>query len=332
MKIKYAEYFAGIGAPGKALQNVTKKHGDTCEFVYGFEIDKYARNAFCAIHGIDESKLYHDVTNQLNELPYVDIVFYSPPCQTFSIAGKREGATVDKGNLFYSALQGIKKSKPKYAIMENVANLKNQFKDDFNAMMAALDESGYINYAQVLNSKHYGIPQNRERIFIVSIKKDVYEQGERFEFPKYVENKFDFTIFKKNSRKLVAKTYLKDRDIKLPKGFHFADMREDEGLRVRKENVVPCITTKAMGSNTGTPLVIVNNTIGHLTTEERFLLQGFTKQDHDKAYDEFTRTFGKDPVCQLCKQAGNSITVNVEMELIENLIYQRKQNVQIGMF
>ena len=183
MHITYAEYFLGIGAPGKAIHRVTSRHNDTCEFVYGFEIDKYAINAFCAIHGVDESKIYHDITNQPNELPYVDIVFYSPPCQSFSLAGKREGTTVDKGNLFYSALQGIIKSNPKYAIMENVANLKNQFVDDFNAMTKALDEAGYVSFAQVLNSKDYGIPQNRERIFIVSVRKDIYNQGERFEFP-----------------------------------------------------------------------------------------------------------------------------------------------------
>lgn len=187
MNYKYAEYFLGIGAPGKAIHRVTKRHGDTCEFVYGFEIDKYARNAFCAIHGIDEELIYHDITDQSDYLPYVDIIFYSPPCQTFSLAGKREGTSVDKGNLFYAALQGIIKSGPKYAIMENVANLKNQFADDFYAMLKALEEAGYVNYARVLNSKDFGIPQNRERIFIVSIRKDIYDLGQRFEFPKEIK-------------------------------------------------------------------------------------------------------------------------------------------------
>lgn len=189
MNYTYAEYFLGIGAPGKGFKRVTERHGDTCTFVYGFEIDKYARNAYAAIHGEDENKIYQDITEQPEQLPYVDIVFYSPPCQTFSIAGKKEGTSVDKGNLFYFALQGIKKSKPKYCIMENVANLKNQFKDDFRDMLLALEDAGYINYYKVLNSKDYGIPQNRERIFIVSIRKDIYEKGLRFEFPQKIKLK-----------------------------------------------------------------------------------------------------------------------------------------------
>jgi DNA (cytosine-5)-methyltransferase 1 len=182
MEITYAEYFLGIGAPGKGIKRVTERHGDTCRFIYGFEIDKYARNSFAAIHNVDESLIYHDITDQPDNLPYVDVVFYSPPCQSFSLAGKREGTTVDKGNLFYNALQGIIKSNPKYAIMENVANLKNQFADDFNAMLRALEDAGYTSYAKVLNSKHYGIPQNRERIFVVSIRNDLYENG-CFEWP-----------------------------------------------------------------------------------------------------------------------------------------------------
>ena len=143
MKWTYAEYFLGIGSPGKAMHRVTERHSDTCKFVYGFEIDKYARNAFCAVHGVDESKIYHDITDQPDELPYVDIIFYSPPCQTFSLAGKKEGTSVDKGNLFYHALEGIKKSKPKYCIMENVANLANQFRSDLDNMMLALEAEGY---------------------------------------------------------------------------------------------------------------------------------------------------------------------------------------------
>ncbi len=211
MKFTYAEYFSGIGAPGKGLKRVTERHGDSCEFVYGFENDKHARNAFCAIHEVDEDLIYHDIKRQPDTLPYVDIVFYSPPCQTFSIAGKREGTNVDKGNLFYKALEGIKKSKPKYAIMENVANLKNQFKDDFNAMIKTLDDAGYVNYAQVLNAKDYGIPQNRERIFIVSIRKDVYAQGKRFEWPKEIPLKLRLKDMLEDD--VCEKYYLSDKAI-----------------------------------------------------------------------------------------------------------------------
>lgn len=122
MKTTSAEIFAGIGAWGKALDRVTKRHGDTHELKYYFEIDKYASNAFAAIHGVSEELNNWDITEKC-EVPEVDIFFYSPPCQSFSIAGKKEGRTVAKGNLFDSAIEKLKQSNPKFAIMENVANL-----------------------------------------------------------------------------------------------------------------------------------------------------------------------------------------------------------------
>lgn len=77
----------------------------------------------------------------------MDIFFYSPPCQTFSIAGKRELTSVPKGNLFYDAVKFIKQTKPKYAIMENVRGLPSgDSKKDFNNMLWYLEEIGYVNY------------------------------------------------------------------------------------------------------------------------------------------------------------------------------------------
>ncbi len=275
MKFTYAEYFLGIGAPGKGIHRVTERHGDKCEFVYGFEIDKHARNAFCAIHGVDEDKIYHDITNQPEELPYVDIVFYSPPCQTFSLAGKREGTTVDKGNLFYNALEGIKKSKPKYAIMENVANLKNQFKDDFNAMIKTLDDAGYVNYAQVLNAKDYGIPQNRERIFIVSIRKDIYKQGIRFEFPKPI--KLEKRLKDVLESEVNAKYYLSEkiisRFIEKPIGEDVIGTTAPESRSIGQRDLVYGIEN-CVGTLTATdykrPKQIMVNQIGNISESKSF--------------------------------------------------------------
>ena len=204
-KWTYAEYFLGMGAWSKAIKNVTKKHGDSCEFIYGFENDKFARNTFCAIHEEDRAKIYGDITNREVEVPEVDIVFYSPPCQSFSIAGKKGGTKDARGNLFYDALHFIKKSKPKYAIMENVKKLAHQFKKDLDNMIQALDNAGYISYSQILNSKDYGIPQNRERIFVVSIRKDVYDSGVNFKFPNKKELKFKLKDFLEQD---VGKEYL----------------------------------------------------------------------------------------------------------------------------
>ena len=143
MNITFSESFAGIGAWGKAIERVTARHNDTCELKYYFEFDKYASNAFSAIHGVSESLNKWDITQDV-VVPKVDVFFYSPPCQTFSIAGKREGTTVDKGNLFYAAMQKLEQSKPKYAIMENVKGLPSgDTKADFNAMLWYLESLGY---------------------------------------------------------------------------------------------------------------------------------------------------------------------------------------------
>lgn len=350
MKYTYAEYFLGIGAPGKAIKRVTSRHNDICEFKYGFENDKYARNAYVAIHDEDESKIYWDIREQPKELPYVDIVFYSPPCQTFSIAGKKEGTTVNKGKLFYNALKGIKKSRPKYAIMENVANLKNQFRKDFNAMVQALEEVGYMNYAKVLNSKDYGIPQNRPRIFVVSIRKDIYDQGVRFEFPKPIklEKRLVDVL-----EPVVSKDYLLSKKMikcLLREGTSFDGRNTDNFIYVKSntkngyELAYPgdSVNIEFPGSNTRRGRVgkgvsqTLTTSMGiayyngyclrSLTVKEGFRLQGFDDEDYHKAVKSYNETFlnGKSST-QMKIKLGNSITVQVEEEILENLLYQRKQ-------
>lgn len=183
MEYTYYSAFGGVDAWGKALQRVVERHNDQCKMLGYWEQDKYASNALAAIHDVSEDINHWDIMDEEYDLPYADIFFYSPPCQTYSIAGKQEGSTVDKGNLFWNALQKIKVIKPKYCIMENVANLANQFRADLDNMLIDLEKSGYENYAKVMNTKDYGIPQNRARIFIVSIRKDLYEEGQRWELP-----------------------------------------------------------------------------------------------------------------------------------------------------
>ena len=198
-------------------------------------------------------------------------------------------------------------------------------------MLQGLTDAGYINYSKVLNSKNYGIPQNRERIFVVSIRKDIYEQGQRFEFPKEIPLRFDESIFD-NKRIWINDKTINHMNIEVPKGRYLADFRYDDGLRIRKDLIWPCLTTKTSTSISGTPLLIKDGKIGYITTEERFLIQGFEKVDYKNAYNALKRarnSIAKIKI-ELDKQSGNTITVNVEEELIENLIYERKQETQIS--
>lgn len=152
------------------------------------EIDKYAANAYSQIHGVSENYNLVDVTKVNTVLmDDVDLITYGFPCQDISAAGKQRGFEDKDGNrtrsgLFFEALRIIEETRPLYAIAENVKALTSKkFEKEFKTVLDSLDGAGYNNYWAVLNAKDYGIPQNRERVFIVSIRKDVDKSG--FKFP-----------------------------------------------------------------------------------------------------------------------------------------------------
>ena len=180
-KLKVLSLFSGIGAFEKALSNL----GVDYELVGFSEIDKYATKSYCAIHNVDESLNLGDITKiDLENLPKADLITHGSPCTSFSVAGK--GAGGDKGSgtrssLMYETIRIVGKLKPKYVIWENVKNLlSKKHRHNFDAYLESMEQLGYKNYYQVLNAKDYGLPQNRERVFVVSIRNDI---NKVFEFP-----------------------------------------------------------------------------------------------------------------------------------------------------
>lgn len=181
--MKVLSLFSGIGAFEKALNNIGVKY----ELVNYCEIDKYASKSYSAIHNVPESMNLGDITKvDTATLPNdIDLVTYGFPCQDISLAGKQKSFEYDgkrtRSGLFFEALRIIKDCQPKIAICENVKNLTGKkFAKEFQIVLKSLEEAGYKNYWKVLNAKDYGIPQNRERVFIISIRKDI-DKG--FEFP-----------------------------------------------------------------------------------------------------------------------------------------------------
>ena len=182
--LRVLSLFSGIGAFEKALENLNIEH----EVLAYCEIDKYASKAYSIIHDIPESKNLIDVTKVdiLDIEDSVDLITYGFPCQDISNAGKQRGFTDEDGNrtrsgLFFEALRIIDDYKPKFAIAENVKALTSKkFSEEFKTVLESLQEVGYNNYYAVLNAKDFGIPQNRERVFIISIRKDI-DKG--FTFP-----------------------------------------------------------------------------------------------------------------------------------------------------
>jgi len=174
--IRLLSLFSGIGAFEKALDNCNIPY----ELVAYCEIDKYASKAYSAIHGVSEDKNLWDVCNvDATQLKDIDLISYGFPCQDISISGKMQGMFDDEGGytrsgLFFEALRIIKECRPRIAIAENVRNLMSEtFRDQYHTIQESLDEAGYTNHVSILNAKDYGIPQNRERVFIISIRKDI---------------------------------------------------------------------------------------------------------------------------------------------------------------
>lgn len=176
--LRVFESFAGIGTQRMGLERAGIDH----EVVGICEIDKFAINSYQAIHG--ETKNFGDISKiDPKDLPDFDLFTYSFPCTNLSMAGKQEGFEKGSGtqsSLLWECERIIEAKRPKYLLMENVKALT--FKKNlpgFEKWLEILSNLGYKNYWKVLNSKDYGVPQNRERVFCISILDD--NQG--FEFP-----------------------------------------------------------------------------------------------------------------------------------------------------
>ena len=192
-KIKVTELFSGIGSQVAAL----KRLGVDYECVGISEIDKYAIKSYEGINGPTHN--YGDIS-KIDRLDYTDLLIYSSPCVDFSLAGKQAGLIDTDGKQTRSGLllevgrllmkMSDEKILPKYLLMENVKNLVGKkFKPAFDIWLKALEAIGYNNYWKVLNAKDYGVPQNRERVFVVSIRKDVDTHGYTFPEPFKLERR-----------------------------------------------------------------------------------------------------------------------------------------------
>lgn len=179
--LKVRTLFSGIGSPESALKNLQIPY----ELIDFCEVDKYAVKSYCAVHGVSKDKNLGDITKVWGRnLPYADLLVWGFPCTDISVAGKQSGIIEGetRSGLYFEGFRVLKETKPKYSIIENVKNLTGKkFKAEFEQMLQDIEGLGYNNYYKVLNAKNYGIPQNRERVFIVSIRKDI-DTG-KFEFP-----------------------------------------------------------------------------------------------------------------------------------------------------
>lgn len=173
MKIRVFEAFAGYGSQMMALKRLSEEfEGFEVECVGISEIDKYAIQAYNAVHG--ETRNFGDISKiDWGEVPDFDLFTYSFPCQDISKAGNQKGFAKGSGTrsgLLWECKKAIEAKRPKYLLLENVkALVSKKFRADFEKWLEYLEGMGYRNFWQVLNAKDYTVPQNRERVFVVSI-------------------------------------------------------------------------------------------------------------------------------------------------------------------
>lgn len=322
MILKFIDLFAGIGGIRMGLEGAAQKAGIETKCVFSSEIDKYAIQTYITNFG--KTNFFGDITNLGDDLnidkivPNFDILLAGFPCQPFSQAGLRKGFGDTRGTLFFWIDRILKIKKPKAFLLENVKHLKGHDQGNtLRTILNVLRENYYVPEPKVLNAKNFGLPQNRERIYIVGFIKD---NGD-FDYPKptNIETKVGNIL-----EKYVGKSYtISD---KLWAG-HKRRKREHKikgngfGYGLFDKNSKYTNTISARYYKDGSEVLISKGKDRNprkLTERECARLQGFP--------DSF-----KIPVsrAQAYRQFGNSVPVSVIKKISESMLDYIQQKKKI---
>ena len=316
--IKFIDLFAGIGGIRLGFENA---FGENAETVFVSEWDKFAQQTYLA--NFEEPKqIYGDITKiDEKQIPVFDICLAGFPCQAFSMAGQRKGFDdnykgICRGTLFLDVARICEYHKPKVIFCENVKGLTIHDKGKtFKIIKSTFENLGYSVFSQVLNSKDFGVPQNRERIYIVCFRNDL--EINDFKFPESTDNtKCINDIMEENP--VSAKYYLSDvymETLKRHKAHHEA-LGHGFGYEIRDTNsIAGAIVCGGMGRERNliidkrqkdlTPVTHIKGEVNKdgirkMTPREWARLQGFP--------DSYKLVLAD---THLYKQFGNSVTVPV---------------------
>lgn len=317
-KLTFIDLFSGIGGFRLAFE----AYGARC--VFSSELDERCQEVYEMNFG---EQPYGDIT-EIDEvsIPEHQVLCAGFPCQSFSISGKQNGFSDTRGTLFFDIARIVKAKRPKIVFLENVKNFERH---DGGRTLAtvykALSNLDYTVFHSVLNASHFGVPQKRERIFILAFHKDLHIAN--FEFPISHDPKTrlkDFCLPDSETDKYV----IKRKDISLKTNFVLFPNSSGEypqkpvrigtvnkggqGERIYHENG-HAITLSAYGGGVGakTGLYLINGRIRKLAPRECARLSGFP--DSFRILDSDSASY---------KQFGNTVVVNVIESIIENLIGQ----------
>lgn len=299
--IKTFSTFAGYGGSEFAL----RKAGIESECVGFSEIDKYAIK--CFKQNFPDIENFGDISKiNWKDVPDFDLLTGGFPCQDVSIAGKRD---LNKGRtiLGLELSKALKEKQPKYFLFENVKGLmSDKFYEFRNLLLKSWRDAGYIVAYKVLNSKDFGIPQNRERVWFVGIRKDIYKPF-KFQFPS--SEPLKLTLADILEKEVDKKYYLnKEQQNKLlnptkKNGYEMSN-------RMYNINGIAPSLTKVLGGNQEKK-IIINKKIRKLTPKEYFRLMGFFKDKIN--LDGLSDT-------QKYKLAGNGWTLRPASDILKNLL------------
>ncbi len=315
--MNFIDLFAGIGGFHQVLRN----HGMKC--VFASELDKNASQTYFKNYDL---KPAGDITKiSATEIPSHDFLCAGFPCQPFSISGKQKGFEDIRGTLFFDIARIAKHHQPKVLFLENVKNFaKHDSGKTLQTVIRVLENLGYKVFHKVLNASHFGLPQNRERIYIVAFRKDL--QIEKFIFPKskgiktclqdiLEQNPINAKIIDRPDIK-INKTFKPETDLfnklDLPnKPIRLGEVNKGgQGERIYSP-YGHAITLSAHGGGVGskTGLYLVNNKIRKLSPRECARVQGFP--ENFKIHSSSSQAY---------KQFGNSVALNVLDEITKNII------------
>lgn len=172
--MKYLSIFSGIGGFERGIQNATNNNWECVGFS---EIDKYAIQIYQK-HFPTHKNWGNATQINTDKLPDFDFLCGGVPCQSWSIAGKRKGFEDIRGTMWFEVFRIVKGKKPSYILLENVKGLlSHNGGNSFERLCEMICEIGYVIDFTVVNSKYFGVPQNRERVFILAIKGDLLPKG-----------------------------------------------------------------------------------------------------------------------------------------------------------
>lgn len=320
--IKVVELFSGIGSQTQSLKNIGVEH----EVVAIADIDRFANEAYELLHG--KTHNLGDITTiDPESVPDHDLLTYSFPCQDLSVAGHQAGLVEGSGtrsSLLWECRKIITIKRPKYLLMENVKNLIGTTNiNQFKAWLGELESFGYTSYTNVFNANGFNVPQNRERVFVISIHRDhtPYSFPPVQKLTKSVEDILEENV---DDRFYMRQPFqLRERIERTGTGLiHMGDLLMAGNQSIKRvydpKGVCPTLTTMEGGHRQPKFFIHSEQLIRKLTPRECWKLMGFTDEQFDKVQPHMSNS-------QLYKQAGNSIVVPVLEGIFTTLFKEGKQ-------